>query len=74
LTNEALALRLQAGDVAVFEQLAQQNRGLVHRLAWGLWGRLGKQENHYGMAYDQIPSQVQADAAVLRAIQQLTRD
>ena len=49
MTNEELALQVQAGDAAAFEQLVAQNRGILHRHAWRLWCVLGQEENVYSM-------------------------
>jgi hypothetical protein len=51
MTNEELALQVQAGDAAAYELLAGQNKGILHRQAWRLWCALAKENNVYGMEF-----------------------
>ena len=54
MTNEEMALQVQAGDGAVFDELTRQNRGVIHKCAWRLWLTVGGDMNPLGAEYDDM--------------------
>ena len=54
LTNEELALQVQAENPAAFDELAQQSRRVIHRCAWRLWLTVGGDMNPLGAEYDDM--------------------
>jgi RNA polymerase sigma factor (sigma-70 family) len=51
MTNEELALQVQAGSAAALEELYLQSNGLLCKCAHKLFFGAGGAENHFGMEY-----------------------
>lgn len=49
MSNEGLALRVQAGSVTAMDELTRQNKGMMHNAAYRLYMAQGGPENPYGM-------------------------
>ena len=54
MTNEELALQVQAGNGAAFDELTRQNRGMIHRCAMKLYATVGGDRNPLGAEYDDM--------------------